>query len=86
MTDSTSTARERFIAILAGQFIELFKTPAYSLAARRWTPEALAQAMTDDLGRGSADKDGAGVKATCKVLGVKCTYKAIAAFLKDGSK
>lgn len=86
MEPVTSTARERFLTVLTGQFERLFETPAYARVASVMTPAALALNIVEGLERGSADKDGDGVKATCKALGVKCTYKAIAAFLKDGSK
>ncbi len=73
---------ENFQQRLALEYTELFKLPAYAAAAKKHTPESLAAVMTNGLLTGSADKDGAGVKAVCKALGIKCTYKAIEAFLK----
>ena len=77
-----STARERFRVILAGQYRHLFTTPEYATAAARYTPEALADKMIAGLLDGTADKGGEGVKTTCKVLGLKHTYKAIRDYLR----
>ena len=51
------------------------------MAASRYTPQELAEKMTRGLINGSASKDGEGITRTCKVLGIKHTYKAIKAFL-----
>lgn len=79
-----STAKERFQTVLADQFRQLFELPEYSRVASSFTPEALAEKMTAGLLEGTADKDGEGVKRSCKTLGIKPTYKAIKAFLTNG--
>ena len=71
------TQAQTFRDTLAGQYRELFTTPAYSTAAARMTPEALATRMTDGLIKGTANKDGDGIKRTCKVLKIPYTYAAI---------
>jgi hypothetical protein len=78
----STTNRERFETVLAGQYRRLFETPDYALAAARYTPEALAAQMTAGLLDGTANKDGDGIKATCKALGINHTYKAIGAYLQ----
>lgn len=75
------TQRQRFEAILAGQYRALFDTPDYAYSAAHITPEALAAKMTDGLLTGRANKDGKGIANTCKALGIKYTYTAIKAFL-----
>lgn len=47
----------------------------------RNTLEGLAAYMTASLLKGSANKDGHAIKATCKRLKIKHTYKAISAYL-----
>ena len=66
---------------LAAQYRELFTTPEYAFSAARTTPEALATRMTDGLKAGTANKDGDGIKRTCKILGIKPTYAAIKQYL-----
>ena len=51
----------------------------------RMTPDGLADRMVHAFIRGSANKDGKGIQRTCKALGIKYTYKAIFAFLKEGA-
>jgi hypothetical protein len=66
------------------QYARLFRDDAaYSLAASRHTPEQLAQKMTLGLVDGTANKDGSGIKSTCKTLGIAHTYKAIKQFLGE---
>ena len=79
------TPMERFTTILTGQYEHLYEAEPeeYSMAASRYTPQALAEKMTRGLTNGSAGKDGEGIKRTCKVLGIKHTYKAIKAFLEN---
>lgn len=72
---------ERFKTILADQYTQLFETPDYAMAKRLHTPESMAHKMTIGLHTGSADKDGEGIKRTCKALGIKHTYKAIREYL-----
>jgi hypothetical protein len=86
LPEVTSTPRERFQIILEGQYARLFETPDYAYVAARTTPAALAAKMTAGLVDGTANKDGEGIKTTCKVLGIKYTYSAIRAFLIAGSK
>lgn len=77
-----STAQKRFQTILTEQYERLFEQdPEYSFSASRTTPAALAEKMTAGLKKGSANKDGTGIKNTCKALGIKHTYQAIRAFL-----
>lgn len=73
---------ERFYETLAAEYTRLFSTdPEYAYAACRTTPEGLARSMTLGLDRGATDKGGEGVKATCELLGIKYTYKAIQEYL-----
>lgn len=73
-----------FFLVLNEQYARLFATdPAYAYAATNMTPEALARKMTEGLSLGRASKDGAGIKATCKALGIKYTYDSIRKFLID---
>lgn len=74
---------DKFYETLTAEYAELFKTPLYAAVARKQTPETLARIVTNFLACGSkADKDGAGVQATLKKLGIKNTYKAIRAYLE----
>ena len=73
---------DRFFIVLKSQYTHRFETdPAFAHVASRTTPEDLARKMTCGLAAGSANKDGAAVKATCAALGIKHTYKAIREFL-----
>jgi len=76
-----STQAQTFRDTLAAQYHDLFNTPDYAIAAARMTPEALATRMTDGLIKGTANKDGDGIKRTCKILGIKPTYAAIKQYL-----
>lgn len=72
-----------FEQTLAKHYDILFSNdPEYSYAKARTTPQALAGKMTYGLRVGSANKDGEGIKRTCKELGIKHTYKAIQEYLK----
>lgn len=75
------TQAQTFRDTLAVQYRELFTSPAYSTAAARMTPEALATRMTDGLIKGAANKDGDGIKRTCKALKIPYTYAAIKSYL-----
>lgn len=66
---------------LTEQYKTLFQTPKYSVVASKTTPEELAEKMTKGLFEGYADKDGEGVKNTCKKLKIPYTYKAIKNYL-----
>ena len=73
----------KFERLLCEQYEFLFANdPGYAYAAKRTTPAELAAKMTGGLRGGSASKDGKGIKAVCKALGIAYTYKAIAAYLK----
>ena len=74
--------KTKFQIELEKQYINLFKTPAYKFIATRTTPFALAEKMTKSLVAGTGDKEGEGVKMTCKQLGIKCTCKAIKEYLE----
>lgn len=74
---------ERFKSELTSQYRDLFLTdPEYKFAAANTTPEALAEKMTEGLKTGRANKDGKGIKRTCKMLGIPYTYKGIRAYLE----
>ena len=75
------TTQETFAATLAKHYAALFATPEYAVSARLYTPDMMAKKFTDGLTRGTANKDGEGIKRTCKELKIKHTYTAIAAFL-----
>lgn len=78
------TNKQRFEDTLSAIYRELFITdPNYSYSAQTISPEALAHKMTDGLHKGSANKDGEGIKRTCKAMGIKQTYKAIQAFFNQ---
>lgn len=73
---------DAFYERLKIEYTRLFvEDPEYAFAASRTTPEALARKMTIGLDSGSANKDGEGIKATCKHFGIAHTYKAIRQFI-----
>jgi hypothetical protein len=72
-----------FEETLEEQYKDLFaNNPEYSYSASKVTPNQLAARMTHGLLKGSANKDGSGIKRTCKKLNIKYTYKAILEYLK----
>lgn len=72
----------KFESALREQYESLFANdPEYAYVTSRMTPSELAAKMTRKLRDGGANKEGKGVKTTCKLLGVRYTYKAIAAYL-----
>ncbi len=76
------TNAQTFQNILTETYRDLFANdPEYAYSASRITPEALAEKMTAGLLTGSANKDGDGIKRTCKAVGIKQTYSAIREFL-----
>jgi hypothetical protein len=76
------TNAERFQDALMTAYRDLFANdPEYAYSAAHTTPEALAGKMTVGLAKGSANKDGAGVRRACKTVGIKHTYAAIRAYL-----
>ena len=73
-----------FFSRLMSEYIHRFAEDTdYALAAARTNPEDLALKMTEGLLLGTANKDGKGVKAVCKGLGIKPTYKDIRAFINS---
>ncbi len=75
---------DKFYAVLAAKYESLFKTDTeYEYAARFNSPEELARKMVNCLAAGTGNKDGKGIKLTCKELGIPYTYKGIRAYL-DG--
>ena len=75
--------QDKFIEELKRQYAVLFLEPEYKMASQRYTPEELARKMTAGLKDGTANKDGDGIRRTCKALGIKFTYKAIQQYLKE---
>lgn len=74
---------DAFCARLEIEYAHLFANdPEYAYAASRTTPAALARKMTLGLDNGQANKDGDGIKRTCKHFGIPHTYKAIRDFMK----
>lgn len=78
MTDN----QKAFTLELSKQFVVLFSTPMYTIASKKFTPEAMADKVVSGLLDGTADKSGQGVVNTCKLFNIKLTYKAINEFLK----
>lgn len=77
--------QQTFSSVLAYHYRELFKTPDYAYSAAHCTPEGLAQKMTAGLLQGSANKDGEGIRRTCRDLKIKPTYTAIRLYLQGAS-
>ncbi|MHB1266633.1 MAG: hypothetical protein ACYCY2_03395 [Acidithiobacillus ferriphilus] len=76
---------EKFKSELIRQYYNLINDPDYTTAFYKMTPEQLADKMTAAFIVKGASKDSKGVQRTCKALGIKYTYKAINAFLKEGA-
>lgn len=76
--------REAFQAALTEAYRDLFANDAeYRNHGSMTTPERLAERMTEALASGTGNKDGKGIKRTCKALGIKYTYGAIREYLAD---
>lgn len=75
------TNHQKFVTTLTAEYIRLFQTPQYASAAKLHTPASMAEKFTAGLALGTVQKDGEGVRNTCKALGIKNTYKAIKEFL-----
>jgi len=77
--------KDIFRLALAKEYGKVFDAnyPEYRLAKIRYTPIALAGKMTEGLMVGTASKDGDCIRAACKKLKIRHTYKAIKDFL-DG--
>ena len=73
-----------FKAELIKQYHNLKDDPEYLAVFLKMPPEELAYKMMAAFEKGSANKDGKGIRRTCKALGIKHTYKAINAFLNGG--
>lgn len=80
MTRATQINLDAFDARLATEYEELFKAPEYAYSASQTTPSALARKMTLGLDNGTANKEGEGIKRTCKHFGISHSYKAIRDF------
>lgn len=81
-TEEKQVRFDTFYAKLAEVYAELFANDAeYAYSAARSTPEDLARKMTTGLAAGTANKDGQGIRRTCKALGIAYTYKAIREYL-----
>lgn len=78
------TNTERFTLALTEAYRDLFvNDPEYATVAGELSPEQLADIVTRALAHGIASKDGAGIKRACREVGIKPTYQAIKAFLKE---
>ena len=74
----------KFTNELEKAYAFLFKNdPEYAYSAARNTPRELAEKMTSAFLKGSANRDGAGIKLACKAIGIKQTFKAISSFLNQ---
>jgi phosphotransacetylase len=92
---TTETPRERWLIIYRAQLAQKYENDLVWLARLRNVPHyvtaksdyeaitMLAERMTDGLLTGRSNKDSDAIKATCKALGIKHTYKAIAVFLNS---
>jgi hypothetical protein len=81
-TPTNPTNREKFIQTLTEEYVFLFANNAeYGHAARVTTPAALAMKMTNALQGGEGNKDGRGIKNTCKRLNIPYTYQGIQDYL-----
>jgi len=85
-TSSAEFAQQRLQAFtdrLAIVYEDLFRNdPEYFYSASKTTPSALAHKMALGLDNGTANKDGEGIRRTCKHLGIPHSYKAIRAYLQ----
>lgn len=74
----------KFTNELEKAYAFLFKNDSqYASTAAQMTPRELAEKMTAAFLKGSANKNGSGVKIACKALGIKQTMKEISAFLNN---
>ena len=78
-----SDSRTKFKEVLLQHYLVLFETPEYALAKAMQDPAEMAGSMVAGLARTppTANKDGEGIKRTCKALGIPYTYKAIKEYL-----
>lgn len=75
------TNYEKFESELIKQYTELLKTMEYAQANIKYDAKNLGQMITCALKHKRGDKNGTGVRAVCKILGIKNTYKAIEEYL-----
>lgn len=81
------TNREMFQTELTKQYLALYESdPSYEYSRKHITAFDLAEKMTEGLYKGTASKDGEGIKRTCKALKIKVTYKAIQEFLSESNR
>jgi hypothetical protein len=74
--------RAMFEFTLAKHYENLYENdPDYAYSKSIRTPSELAYKMTLSLCKGDGNKDGKGIKGTCKDLGIKYTYKGIYDYL-----
>ena len=73
---------DSFFEQLTKEYEILFRDdPDYAYSKSKTTPAELARKMTLGLDNGQANKDGEGIKRTCKHFKIPHTYKAIREFL-----
>lgn len=73
---------DAFYEQLKKEYEILFEAdPDYAYSKSKMTAGELARKMTLALDSGSGNKDGEGIKRTCKHFGINHTYKAIREFL-----
>ena len=78
----TESPVQEFTNRLETAYALLYKTdPEYAYSASRITAHDLAVKMVTALCKGSASKDGKGIKQVCTSLGLPFTYKAIQGYL-----
>ena len=81
MNPHTQINLDAFNTQLEKEYVALFETEEYAYSAKRCTPSELARKMTLGLDNGTANKDGEGIKRTCKHFKIAYTHKAIREFL-----
>jgi hypothetical protein len=75
---------QSFLTVLTNAYVDLYANdPEYAYAKAHKSPAELATVMTEALARGTGNKDGKGIRSTCKRLAIKYTYAAIREFLKS---
>lgn len=76
---------EKFEEELVKQYTYLFKNDSgYDFVKNGMTSAKLANRMIHALLNKTGNKEGTGVRNTCKVLKIKHTYEAIYCFLSGG--
>jgi hypothetical protein len=78
----TQVNLDTFCETLTDEYRTLFASDRdYAHVASQLTPDALARKMTLGLRNSIANKDGKGIRNTCRILGIEYTYKAIREYL-----